>query len=104
MTGFYTAVYKITTRIPEGRVSTYGRIAALAGSPRAARAVGYALHSLPEDQMAAVPWQRVINSKGKISCGGDTNRAILQKKLLVAEGIRFGSEDTVSLEEFGWPR
>ena len=104
MDSFYMTVYNITTLIPSGMVSTYGRIAAMAGSPRAARAVGYALHSLPKDQLATVPWQRVINSRGKISSSGDSGRAVLQKKLLLSEGIIFGGDDTVSLKEFGWPR
>ena len=44
---FYQKVYDVTSRIPSGKVATYGQIAALCGNPRAARAVGNALHRNP---------------------------------------------------------
>ncbi|TGK07202.1 MGMT family protein [Leptospira semungkisensis] len=100
---FYEQVYKIVKKVPKGRVTSYGRIAVLAGKPRAARAVGYALNSLKKGQEQKIPWQRVINSQGKISFRGDAPRAILQKKLLESEGIKFSREETVDWDLFGWP-
>ena len=45
---FYNVVYDKVKQIPKGKVATYGQIAVLCGSPRASRAVGYALHFNPE--------------------------------------------------------
>ncbi|MDV6234128.1 MGMT family protein [Leptospira ellisii] len=100
---FFREVYSVVKKIPKGKVSSYGRIAALLGKPRAARAVGYALNALSKDQEQKVPWQRVINSQGKISFRGDTGRSILQKKILEHEGIVFDSTETVDWKRFGWP-
>lgn len=100
---FYEQVYKIVKKIPKGRVTSYGRIAVLTGKPRAARAVGYALNSLRKDQEQKVPWQRVINSQGKISFRGDARRVILQKKLLESEGVKFSKEEIVDWNLYGWP-
>jgi methylated-DNA-protein-cysteine methyltransferase-like protein len=102
-TSFYKRVYEIVQRIPKGKVSSYGRIAVLLGSPRAARAVGYALNSLKKDELQEVPWQRVINSQGKISFKGDPLRANLQRKLLEMEGIVFHSDGHIDFKIFGWP-
>ena len=44
----YTAIYSLVEAIPEGRMATYGQVAALAGYPGRARQVGYALAALPE--------------------------------------------------------
>lgn len=100
---FFKNVYALVKKVPRGKVTSYGRIAALLGKPRAARAVGYALNALSKDQEQKVPWQRVINSQGKISFRGDTGRSILQKKILEDEGIKFNSAETIDLKIFGWP-
>jgi len=100
---FYSLVYQITSQVPAGRVTTYGRIAALAGSPRASRAVGYALSALKEENLQQIPWQRVINAQGRISGKGDLLRADLQKKLLEKEGIVFDENDVVNLALYLWP-
>lgn len=79
----YAAIYAVVSRIPPGRVCTYGRVAALAGLPGHARMVGYALHLLLPHSV--VPWWRVINRAGRISnvYAADEQRARLQ-----AEGWR----------------
>ncbi|WP_016757586.1 MULTISPECIES: MGMT family protein [Leptospira] len=102
-TSFFKEVYSLIKKVPKGKVTSYGRIAALLGKPRAARAVGYALNALPKGQEQKVPWQRVINSQGKISFRGDTSRSILQKKMLEDEGVKFDSTETIDLKVFGWP-
>jgi methylated-DNA-protein-cysteine methyltransferase-like protein len=63
--------------------------------------VGYALASLPKD--TDVPWQRVINSKGKISPHGFGFGSHMQRVILEEEGVVFNSEDVIDLERFGWP-
>jgi methylated-DNA-protein-cysteine methyltransferase related protein len=84
----YPKIYAVVSRIPKGRVATYGQVAALAGLPRQARLVGYALHTLPAD--SDVPWHRVVNAAGKISLRADgLGHDELQAHLLRREGVRF---------------
>lgn len=97
---FYDDVYVMVRRIPQGRVATYGHIAALCGKPRAARTVGWALHALPED--SNVPWQRVINVRGEISIGKVGIPPELQRALLEREGVEFDADGSVDLERWGW--
>jgi len=79
---FKSHIYELVARIPEGRVMSYGQIAALCGQPRAARAVGMIAHFGPED----LPWQRVVNSRGGLASGFWGGRQA-HKALLEAEGI-----------------
>ena len=97
---FYDDVYAATRLVPPGRVTTYGAIAAIAGRPMAARAVGYALRVLPRDR--GVPWHRVINKKGTISLKDrDPRETDLQRHLLEREGVVF-EDDRVDFRRFGW--
>lgn len=63
--GFRKQVYEVVAAIPRGKVMTYGQIAALCGSPRAARIVGGIAHS--GDQ--SLPWQRVVHKDGSLAVG-----------------------------------
>ena len=65
MQDYIREFYGIIQLIPKGKVATYGQIAKLAGLPKHARHVGFALKNIADD--TAVPWHRVINSQGKIS-------------------------------------
>lgn len=87
-TGFFRRVYRVVRHIPVGRVATYGQVAALAGTPRAARAVGWALRALDEGAAARVPWHRVVNAAGAISPRPGLSPEI-QRRRLRAEGVRF---------------
>ena len=95
----YTAVWSLTRTIPPGRVMTYGQIATLLGTPRAARAVGYAMFFCRDD---SIPWQRVINAKGEISLGGHVDRPLLKRELLLAEGVAFDAAGRVNLKTHLW--
>jgi methylated-DNA-protein-cysteine methyltransferase-like protein len=97
---FYQRVYALVCQVPPGMVVTYGQVAALLGSPRAARAVGYALRFLPAG--ADVPWHRVINHQGRISPRYPAESPILQRLLLEAEGVRFDAEGCVDLAVYRW--
>lgn len=98
---FKDSVIKIIQEIPFGRVTTYGTIAIMAGSPRSAREVGYILHSVTKKYN--LPWQRVVNVKGYISNrGGDMNIKKVQKSLLEQEGVRVSEEFVIDLEKYGW--
>lgn len=65
MQNYVREFYGIIQLIPKGKVATYGQIAKLAGLPKHARHVGFALKNMADDSV--VPWHRVINSQGKIS-------------------------------------
>jgi len=99
--GPYRKIYAVISRIPRGRVATYGQVAALAGLPGHARQVGTALGSLPDG--SPVPWQRVINARGEVSSRGDLGLAEgFQRHLLEEEGVGFDERDRVDLDRFGW--
>ena len=91
---FYQQVYAVVHRIPAGRVSSYGRIANMLGRPRAARAVGYALNALKDDdgRNADVPWQRVVNRVGRISTVNRELSAERQAAILRREGVAVDDE------------
>jgi methylated-DNA-protein-cysteine methyltransferase related protein len=94
--------YALIRKIPKGKVSTYGEIAAFAGSPRAAREVGWALSALPVG--TDVPWWRVINAQGGISPrnNNDKNDFEHQAAPLRKEGIQVSKEGKVALEVYRW--
>lgn len=98
--GFRQGVITLVRSIPLGHVSTYGDIATMLGSPRAARQVGFALAGLGED--TDVPWHRVINAQGRISFRGDDLRGILQRKLLEIDGIKFDERGKIDLLRLRW--
>jgi len=99
--GSYERIWAVVRRIPAGRVATYGQVARIAGLGGAARLVGYALHALPE-KGHGVPWQRVINSQGRISQRGLGGPEEVQRRLLEREGVHFDLRDRVDLARFGW--
>jgi len=97
--GFYERVVKFIKTVPAGKVATYGQIADYAGNPRAAREVAYILHSSSEKEN--LPWQRVINSKGRISMKPGRGYE-LQKRLLEDEGVVFDEEGRIDFDKFLW--
>ncbi len=104
MGNFYEQVYAVVGRIPRGKVTSYGRIAQMLGQPRAARAVGYALNALKDkdETYADVPWQRVINSQGRISIVNRENSANRQAELLRQEGVIVDENLRVNLGVYLW--
>ncbi|MBC7960170.1 MAG: MGMT family protein [Vallitaleaceae bacterium] len=96
MTIFTQTVIEIIKNIPRGKVMTYGQIARLAGSPRAARQVVFTLTTASRKE--DLPWHRVMNKRGKISLTEEGYR--LQKELLMSEGVEFDLYDVVDLERF----
>jgi methylated-DNA-protein-cysteine methyltransferase-like protein len=96
----YDVIYSVVLSIPPGRVATYGQVAELAGLPRRARMVGYALRVLPED--SGVPWHRVVNARGEISSRGRPESEHEQRRILESEGVTFARASRVSLDLFGW--
>jgi len=99
---FFSAVYDITKQIPRGCVATYGQVARLAGNPRMARQVGWALHSNPEE--GVIPCHRVLNRFGEVCKGFAFGGEDAQRMLLEAEGIVFNADGRVDLDVFGWKK
>ena len=96
----HARIVDVARQIPRGRVATYGQIAALAGLPRYARHVGYALRELPDD--SDVPWHRVLGARGEVSRRSSSDTHEIQRHLLEAEGIVFDERGRVDLDEFRW--
>lgn len=105
--GFSESVYEVVRSIPPGRVMTYGQIAGLIPPPPGAdlrgyertkaRWVGYAMADCPED----LPWQRVVNSRGRISLRGGEG-AEMQRLLLADEGVVFEADGGIDLHRYRW--
>ena len=95
----FEKIYEVVRNIPKGRVATYGQVAALAGNPRWARVVGYALHVNPAPGI--IPCHRVVNREGKVAPGFAFGGAGVQRGLLESEGIVFESDGTIDLEKYG---
>lgn len=98
---FTKKVIELIREIPEGRVVTYGFIAALAGNPRAARQVARVLHSCSRKE--GLPWHRVVNRDGRISLKPFQGYEI-QKQLLEGERVLFDQKDRIDLNIFLWDR
>lgn len=95
---FKDQVIQIVKKIPYGRVTTYGTVAALAGLPGGARLVGGLLHYQGDN----TPWHRVINRHGFISTKCLDHPKNLQKALLKQEGIRVSRDFMINLDKYGW--
>jgi|SRR5947209_18174664 len=94
---FWTRVLSVVRRIPPGRVATYGDVAALAGRPRAARAVGNIMRGCGRPD---VPCHRVIAAGGRL--GGYGGSELLKRSLLVAEGIAVSGQRVRELDRVRW--
>jgi O-6-methylguanine DNA methyltransferase len=94
---FSRRVLSVVRRIPPGRVATYGDVAALAGRPRAARAVGNIMRGCSR---ADVPCHRVVAAGGRL--GGYGGNEIVKRSLLVAEGITVSGARIRQLERVRW--
>lgn len=95
---FKQRVLQVIAAIPAGSVTTYGDVARLSGSPRAARQVGGLLKRLPAD--SRLPWHRIINRYGQISLQGDD--LLRQRDALEAEGIEISDDGQVDLARYRW--
>ena len=96
----FERIYDVVRLIPKGKVTTYGQVAALAGNPRWARVVGYALHVNPTPYI--IPCHRVVNREGRVADtfafgGGDAQRDLLER-----EGVVFEADGHIDLKKYGW--
>ena len=94
----FEKIYEVVKSIPEGKVATYGQVALLAGNPRWARVVGYALHVNPEPGI--IPCHRVVNREGRVVPGFAFGGEGVQRQLLESEGIVFETDGRIDLEKY----
>ena len=87
MSKFAKKVYDLTSRVPKGKVTTYGEIARKMGKPRASRAVGAALRANPTP--IVVPCHRVVGQDGSLRGYGGGSGTPTKAKLLKKEGVSF---------------
>ena len=100
MPTFSERVFDIVRQIPEGKVSTYGQIARMMGSPRSARYVGWALRGNKEP--VATPCHRVIFKDGRICEGYAFGGPAAQRELLESEGVAFLDDTHVDMDACLW--
>lgn len=98
---FRKNVYAIVRRIPEGRVTTYGTIAHMMGAPHAAREVGAAMGSAPDED--ALPCHRVVNRLGEMAPEYAFGGRDLQRDILEAEGVAFLPNGRIDMKRHLWP-
>lgn len=91
-------IYEAVKKIPKGKVATYGQVAAMAGSPKMARAVGNALHKNPDP--VSIPCYRVVNAKGELAGAFAFGGEQVQARLLEADGIEV-VDGKVDLKRYG---
>ena len=96
----YQRVYEAVTKIPRGKVTTDGQIALMAGSPRASRVVGGALHRNPAP--GEIPCHRVVNREGRLAPDFAFGGPDVQKMLLEEEGVAVSGEGLVDLRQYLW--
>ena len=95
---FKDQVYKLVALIPEGRLMTYGQLAALCGKPRAGWEVGQIAHFGPE----GLPWHRVVNKQGGLASGWPNGGRDAHKALLEAESVPVTPGYVVDIATLQW--
>ena len=88
-------VYVLLSKIPPGKVSTYGDIAKALGHPKAARAIGRIIANNPNP--ISIPCHRVVKSNGEI--GGFAYGEQRKREILEKEGIKFQNRIVENFEE-----
>ena len=97
---FFARVFALVSRIPPGRVTTYGAIARALGTPRAARSVGWALSLAPDED--ALPCHRVVDRNGFLSGGWHWGHPDVMAGMLSDEGVPFLETHRVDLAACLW--
>ena len=96
-TGFFQKVYGLVALIPEGKVMTYGQIAARLGGFYSGRTVGFAMRAAPAERR--LPCHRVVNKKGEMAPGYAFGGEAVQRKMLRREGVKFLRDGRINMEK-----
>ena len=94
----FEQIYAVVSRIPRGKVASYGQVATLVGNPRLSRVVGYALHVNNDPEH--IPCYRVVNRFGEVSSAFAFGGENVQREMLLADGVEFDSDGRVKKEYF----
>lgn len=94
------AIYHIVSLIPNGKVTSYGAIAAAIGLKSGARFVGYAMNHCPKDQRH-LPAHRVVNRNGLLTGAGHFPPGEMQR-LLEEEGFEINDNKIMNFPDFFW--
>ena len=100
MNEFTKRIYEVVRQIPRGRVASYGQVVALAGNPRGARGVGFALHRNP--QPGVIPCHRVVFKDGSVCTGFAFGGPQVQRRMLEEEGVVFLPDGRVDMARCRW--
>jgi methylated-DNA-protein-cysteine methyltransferase-like protein len=104
---FNTEVWNIVTRIPRGKVASYGQIAKMIKPPAGISSETYLefgalwVSNAVANSPSEIPWQRVVNSKGEIT-ERDKVEAKRHELLLADEGVPFGIRGRIDMKKYGW--
>lgn len=98
-TNFFEKVYDIVAQIPSGKVTTYGQIARMIGSPRAAKQVGFAMRAAGGRNL---PCHRVVNRLGELAPEHVFDDKRIQRRILEDEGITFLLNGRIDLDKHFW--
>lgn len=97
--GFFEKVYELVAKIPPGKVLSYGDIAMMLGNPQAARIVGYAMSSAPQER--DLPCHRVVYQDGRLvpgAFGGKDNH----RRILESEGVTFLKDGRIDMRKHSY--
>ncbi len=100
MQSTFEKIYETVKKIPCGKVASYGQIALLAGNPRWARVVGYALHVNP--QPGIIPCHRVVTKDGSVAKTFAFGGEDIQRQMLLSEGVMFLPDGKVDMDKCCW--
>lgn len=90
----------MVSKVPEGKVVTYGQIAMMLGSPNASRIVGYAMSGAPSGRN--LPCHRVVNKEGKMAPGNIFGGQENQRYMLEKEGVTFTKNGRIDMKKHIW--
>lgn len=95
---FFSRVYAVVSKIPPGKVATYGQIAMMLGNPRSARIVGWAMRKAPSN----LPCYRIVKKSGELSPDYVFGSSDVQRALLKSEGIIFKKDGHIDMKKHLW--
>ncbi|HPQ47506.1 MAG TPA: methylated-DNA--[protein]-cysteine S-methyltransferase [Clostridia bacterium] len=100
MKEFDERIYRLAAMIPEGKVATYGQLAAMAGFPRMARAAGSAMKNAPAD--LDIPCHRVVSQSGDLAPSHVFESREHQRRMLESEGVIFKPNGKINMQLSRW--
>jgi len=99
--GFFDRVYRVVRAVPEGRVTTYGAVAAAVGAPGSSRMVGWAMNKA-FSHASFVPAHRVVNRQGRLTGKHAFPGQRTMQEMLESEGVRVENDQVVDFHERFW--